>query len=62
MKRILQAFYNEPTVVLLVANAVVAALAAEGIIAGWISVVTIAATAPILRHFVEPTKKSTKAD
>ena len=59
MKRILQAFYNEPTVVLLVANALVASLAAEGIIAGWISVVTIAATAPILRHFVEPTKKNT---
>lgn len=57
MKRILQAFYNEPTVVLLTANAAVAALAAEGIIAGWISVVVIAATAPILRHFVEPTGK-----
>ncbi len=54
MRSILRAFYIEPTVVLLTANAVVAALAAEGIIAGWISVVVIAATAPILRHFVEP--------
>jgi hypothetical protein len=58
MKRILQSFYNEPTVVLLTANAAVAALAAEGIIAGWISVVVIAATAPILRHFVEPVRRS----
>lgn len=57
MKRILSVFLNEPTVVLLVANAVVAALAAEGIIAGWISVVTIAATTPVLRHFVEPTRR-----
>jgi hypothetical protein len=58
MKRILQSFYNEPTVVLLTANAAVAALAAEGVIAGWISVVVIAATAPILRHFVEPVRRS----
>lgn len=57
MKRILQAFYSEPTVVLLTANAVVAALAAEGVIAGWISVVVIAATTPVLRHFVEPIRK-----
>lgn len=58
MKRIAQAFYSEPTVVLLTANAAVAALAAEGVIAGWISVVVIAATAPVLRHFVEPTRKT----
>jgi hypothetical protein len=56
MKRIASAFFHEPTVVLLTANAVVAALAAEGIIAAWISVVVIAATAPVLRHFVSPAK------
>lgn len=58
MKRIVSAFLNEPTVVLLTANAVVAALAAEGVIAGWISVVVIAATTPVLRHFVEPVGRS----
>ncbi len=56
MKRIASAFYNEPTIVLLAINATVAALAAENIIAGWISVVTIAATTPVLRHFVSPSR------
>lgn len=57
MKRIISALWNEPVVLALVANGVVAALAAEGIVAGWIAVVFLAATAPILRHFTVPERK-----
>jgi len=57
MKKIAQAFWNEPVLVALVVNGVVSALAAEGLISGWIAVVTIAATAPILRHFTSPAPK-----
>jgi hypothetical protein len=57
MKRIAAVFWNEPVVVALVVNGVVAALAAEGIIPGWISVVALAGTAPILRHFTIPERK-----
>lgn len=57
MKRIAQAFWTEPVLVALVINGVVSALAAEGLISGWIAVVTIAATAPILRHFTSPASK-----
>jgi hypothetical protein len=56
MKRIAAALWNEPVLVALIVNGVVAALAAEGIVAGWISVVVIAATAPVLRHFTSPAK------
>lgn len=60
MKRIIAALWNEPVVVALVLNGVIAALAAEGMIAGWISVVVLAATAPVLRHFTIPEKKLTR--
>lgn len=56
MKRIAIALWNEPVLAAMVANAVVAALASEGILSGWISVVALAATAPILRHYVTPTR------
>jgi hypothetical protein len=61
MKRIAAALWNEPVVVALIVNGVIAALAAEGLIAGWISVVVLAATAPILRHFTIPEKKLSRA-
>ena len=61
MKRIIDALWNEPVVVALIVNGVIAALAAEGIVAGWISVVVLAATAPVLRHFTIPERKLTRA-
>ena len=61
MKRIAAALWNEPVVVALIVNGVIAALAAEGMIAGWISVVALAGTAPILRHFTIPERKLTRA-
>ena len=57
MKAIARLLYNNPVVDLLVINGVVSALAAEGQISGWIAVVTLAATAPILRAVVTPVKK-----
>jgi len=57
MKAIIKAFIYEPVVVLLTVNAVVAGLAAEAVISGWISVVVLAGTAPLLRRFVTPAKK-----
>ena len=57
MKKIAQAFWNEPVLVALVINGIVTALGAEGLISGWIAVVTLAATAPILRHFTSPADK-----
>lgn len=56
MKRIASALWHEPVLAAMVANGVLAALASEGILSGWISVVALAATAPILRYFVTPTK------
>jgi apolipoprotein N-acyltransferase len=56
MKRILHSLWTEPVLAAMVLNGVVAALASEGIISGWLSVVALAATAPILRHYVTPTK------
>ena len=61
MKRIIQALWNEPVLAAMILNGVVAALAAEGIIGGWVSVVALAATAPILRHFTIPERKLTRA-
>ena len=58
MNRILSALWNEPVVLVGVLTATAAALAAEGLIAAWIPVVVIAATAPILRHFVSPVGRS----
>lgn len=54
MKLIPGILYREPVIALLTINAVVAALAAEGRIAGWISVVVLAGTAPLLRRLVSP--------
>lgn len=56
MKRIAAALWHEPVLAAMVVNGVVAALASEGIITGWVSVAAIAATAPILRYFVTPAK------
>lgn len=56
MKLIPGILYREPVVALLTLNAVVAAAAAEGAIAGWISVVVLAGTAPLLRSLVSPDK------
>ena len=61
MKRIIQALWNEPVLAAMILNGVVAALAAEGILGGWVSVVALAATAPILRHFTVPERKLTRA-
>ena len=61
MKKIVQVLWNEPVVVALIINGVVAALAAEGVISPWISVVVLAATAPILRHFTVPERRLTRA-
>ena len=58
MKRIVTALWNEPVVLVGILTGVAAALAAEGIIAAWIPVVVIAATSPILRHFVSPTRSA----
>ena len=60
MKRIGTALWDEPVLAAMVLNGVVAALASEGILSGWISVVAIAATAPILRFFVSPTKERSR--
>ena len=58
MKRIVTAIWNEPVVLVGILTATAAALAAEGLIAAWIPVVVIAATSPILRHFVSPTRSA----
>lgn len=55
MKRIATALWNEPVLFVGVVTGTLAALAAEGLVSGWIPVVAIAATAPVLRHFVSPT-------
>jgi hypothetical protein len=56
MKSIISTFYSEPVISLLTVNAVISALAAEGKISAWISVVVLAGTAPLLRRFVSPAK------
>lgn len=56
MKRIISAIWNEPVVVVGIITGTLAALAGENLISGWIPVVAIAATAPLLRHFVSPTR------
>lgn len=56
MKRIISALWTEPVLFVGVITGTLAALAAEGLVSGWIPVVAIAATAPILRHFVSPTR------
>lgn len=57
MKALARLLWNNPVVDLLVVNGAVSALAAEGIISGWIAVVTLAITAPILRAVVTPVNK-----
>ena len=61
MKKIIQILWNEPVVVALIVNGIISALAAESLIGPWISVVVLAATAPILRHFTVPEKRFIKA-
>lgn len=56
MKRIAAVLWTEPVVFAGVVTGIVSALAAEGMISGWIPVVVIAATAPVLRRFVSPTR------
>lgn len=56
MKTILAALWREPVIFCGVLTGVASALAAEGLISGWIPVVVIAATAPVLRRFVSPTR------
>ena len=56
MKRIAYSLWNEPVLAAMVLNGVVAALASEKIISGWIAVLALAITAPILRHFVTPAR------
>ena len=57
MKKIAAVLWTEPVVFAGVVTGVASALAAEGLISGWIPVVLIAATAPVLRHFVSPTRR-----
>lgn len=54
MRAIVNAFYSEPVVALGVIQATGAALAAEGVIAGWIGVLVVAVVVPLQRHFVTP--------
>ena len=61
MKRIIEALWNEPVLAATVLNSILAALAAEGILSGWIAVVAVAVSGPIVRYFVVPEKKLTRA-
>lgn len=57
MKPIVRAFLNEPVVVLLSINAVVQAAAIEGWIPEPATLLVLALTAVLLRHFVTPDRQ-----
>lgn len=57
MSRLAAGIWNEPVLAAMILNGVVAALASEGILSGWVSVVALAATTPLLRYYVTPTRK-----
>lgn len=61
MKRIAQALWTEPVLAATVLNSILAALAAEGILSGWIAVVSVAVSGPIVRRFTVPEKALTRA-
>lgn len=57
MKRIISALWNEPVLAATVLNSIIAALATEGIVSGWIAVLCVAVSGPIVRYFVIPERK-----
>jgi hypothetical protein len=57
MKKIAQALWNEPVLAATVLNSVVAAVAAEGILSGWVAVVVIAISGPVVRYYTVPERK-----
>lgn len=57
MKRIASALWNEPVLAGAVLNVVVATLAAEGVVSGWVPAVLIAISGIIVRRFTIPEKK-----
>jgi hypothetical protein len=56
MKAVVKLLYNEPVVFLGALQGAVTAAAADGAISGWIPVVTLAFTTPILRYVVKPVR------